>query len=300
MARVDRSGLRTYATDIVARSRGLQRELTTFVGRRRELREVKEALSAGPLLTLVGPAGVGKTRLALRTSSSVRRAFADGVWVAELADLRDPALLAETVASALGLRDVSTRWLVSSLADFMESKHLLLVLDNCEHLLDACAVLADSLLRACPDLKILSTSREPLGVGGETVLDVSPLPLPDDDRVSSPEALVQYDAIRLFVERARAAWPQFEVTPSNAAEVSALCRHLDGLPLALELAAGRLRAFTVGQILEQIGGRFRLLSTGSRVGSVRHQSLKAAIDWSFNLLSTEDQLVWRRALGIRR
>ena len=148
--------------------------------------------------------------------------------MAELADLRDPALLTETVASALGLRDGSTRWLVSSLADFMESKHLLLVLDNCEHLLDACAVLADSLLRACPDLKILSTSRGPLGVGGETVLEVSPLPLPDDDRVSSPEALVQYDAIRLFVERARSAWPQFEVTPSNAAEVSALCRHLDG------------------------------------------------------------------------
>jgi predicted ATPase/DNA-binding CsgD family transcriptional regulator len=294
MGRVDRSDVRAYAPDIVARSTFLQRELTTFVGRRRELREAKEALSFTPLLTLIGPAGVGKTRLALRASSGVRRAFADGVWVAELADLRDPALLAETVASALGLRDVSTRWLVSTLADFIESRHLLLVLDNCEHILDACAVLADTLLRACPDLRILSTSREPLGIGGETVLEVSPLPLPEDDRVSSPEALLQYDAVRLFVERARAAWPQFEVTPSNAAEVSALCRHLDGLPLALELAAGRLRAFTVGQILEQIDRRFRLLSTGSRVGSVRHQSLKAAIDWSFGLLSAEEQLVWRR------
>jgi predicted ATPase/DNA-binding CsgD family transcriptional regulator len=189
---------------------------------------------------------------------------------------------------------VSTRWLVSTLADYMASRHLLLVLDNCEHLLDACAVLADTLLRACPDLKILSTSREPLGVGGETVLEVSPLPLPEDDRASSPEALLRFDAIRLFVERARTAWPQFDVTPSNAAEVCALCRHLDGLPLALELAAGRLRAFTVGQILEQIDRRFRLLSTGSRVGSVRHQSLKAAIDWSFALLSTEEQIVWRR------
>jgi predicted ATPase/DNA-binding CsgD family transcriptional regulator len=278
----------------VAHSTGLQRELTSFVGRRRELREVKEALSSTPLLTLIGPAGVGKTRLALRASSGFRRAFPDGVWVAELADLGDPALLAETVASALGLRDVSTRWLVSTLADYMASRHLLLVLDNCEHLLDACAVLADTLLRACPDLKILSTSREPLGVGGETVLEVSPLPLPEDDRASSPEALLRFDAIRLFVERARTAWPQFDVTPSNAAEVCALCRHLDGLPLALELAAGRLRAFTVGQILEQIDRRFRLLSTGSRVGSVRHQSLKAAIDWSFALLSTEEQIVWRR------
>jgi predicted ATPase/DNA-binding CsgD family transcriptional regulator len=292
--RVDRYDVRAYAPDIVARSSGPQRELTTFVGRRRELREAKDALSAAPLLTLIGPAGVGKTRLALRASSGVRRAFADGVWVAELADLRDRALLAETVASALGLRDVSTRWLVSTLADFLETRHLLLVLDNCEHLLDACAVLADTLLRACPDLKILATSRVPLGVGGETVLEVSPLPLPDDDRVSSPKALVQYDAIRLFVERARTAWPQFEVTPSNAADVSALCRHLDGLPLALELAAGRLRAFTVGQILEQIDRRFRLLATGSRVGSARHQSLKAAIDWSFGLLSTEEQIVWRR------
>jgi non-specific serine/threonine protein kinase len=243
---------------------------------------------------LIGPAGVGKTRLALRASSGVRRAFADGVWVAELADLRDPALLAETAASALGLRDASTRWLVSTLADYLESRHLLLVLDNCEHLLDACAVLADTLLRACPDLKILATSREPLGVDGETVLEVSPLPLPETDGGASPAALVQYDAIRLFVERARTAWPQFEITPSNAADVSALCRHLDGLPLALELAAGRLRAFTVGQILEQIDRRFRLLATGSRAGSARHQSLKAAIDWSFGLLSTDEQIVWRR------
>jgi predicted ATPase/DNA-binding CsgD family transcriptional regulator len=214
--------------------------------------------------------------------------------VAELADLRDAALLAETVASALGLRDVSTRWLVSSLADFLAGKYLLLILDNCEHLLDACAVLADTLLRACPDLKLLATSREPLGIGGETVLQVSPLPIPEEDRASSPETVIRYDAVGLFVERARAAYPQFEVIPSNASDVSALCRHLDGLPLALELAAGRLRAFSVGQIVEQMDRRFRLLSTGSRAGSVRHQSLKAAIDWSFRLLSMEEQIVWRR------
>jgi predicted ATPase/DNA-binding CsgD family transcriptional regulator len=294
MARFDRSGVRAYALDIVAHSTGLQRELTSFVGRRRELREVKEALSSAPLLTLIGPAGVGKTRLAFRASSGFRRAFPDGVWVAELADLGDPALLAETVASALGLRDVSTRWLVSSLADFLEGKHLLLILDNCEHLVDACAVLADTLLRACPDLKLLATSREPLGIGGETVLQVSPLPIPEMDRASSAETVIRYDAVGLFVARARAAYPQFEVTPSNAADVSALCRHLDGLPLALELAAGRLRAFTVGQIVEQMDRRFRFLSTGSRAGSVRHQSLRAAIDWSFRLLSMEEQIVWMR------
>lgn len=264
------------------------------MGRRRELREVKEALSSTPLLTLVGPAGVGKTRLALRAAADLRRAFPDGVCVAELGDLRDPALLAETVASALGLRDVSTRWLVGTLADFLVTKRLFLILDNCEHLLDACAVLADALLRICPGLKILSTSREALGIGGETVMQVPPLPLPEDDRFPPAEALLKYDAVCLFVERARAAWSQFELTPSNSADVCTLCRRLDGLPLALELAAVRLRAFTVGQILEQMDRRFRLLSSGSRTGSARHQSLRAAIDWSFGLLSMEEQVAWRR------
>jgi predicted ATPase/DNA-binding CsgD family transcriptional regulator len=216
------------------------------------------------------------------------------VWVAELADLRDPALLAETVASALELRDASTRWLVSTLADFLASRRLFLILDNCEHLLDACAVLTDALLRSCPDLKILSTSREALGIDGETVMEVPPLPLPEQDRVPPADALLQYDAVRLFVERARSAWPQFELTPSNAAEVGALCRRLDGLPLALELAAVRLRAYTVGQILEQMNRRFELLSTGSRTGSVRHKSLRAAINWSFGLLAEEEQIAWRR------
>jgi predicted ATPase/DNA-binding CsgD family transcriptional regulator len=277
-----------------SRPEGRPRELTSFVGRRRELREVREALEFTPLLTLIGPAGVGKTRLALRAADGLKRAFPHGVWVTELADLRDPALLAESVASALGLRDASTRWLVSTLADFLATKRLFLILDNCEHLADACAVLADGLLRACPELKILCTSREPLGVEGETVMQVSPLPLPEEDQVPPADALLQYDAVRLFVERARSAWPPFDLTPSNTAEVGALCRRLDGLPLALELAAVRLRAFTVGQILEQVDERFQLLSTRSRTGSVRHQSLRAAIDWSFELLSEEEQIAWRR------
>jgi predicted ATPase/DNA-binding CsgD family transcriptional regulator len=276
------------------RGGGIPRELTSFVGRRRELREVKEALSSTPLLTLIGPAGVGKTRLALRAGNDVRRAFPDGVWVAELADLNDPALVAVAVAGALGLHDTSPQWLVSTLADFLASRQLCLILDNCEHLLDACAVLADSLLHTCPGLKILATSREALGVGGETVLQVQPLPVPEEDRLPPPEALLRYDAVRLFVERARAAWPQFELTSSNAAEVCTLCRRLDGLPLALELAAVRLRAFTVDQILDQMDRRFRLLSAGSRTESVRHQSMKAAIDWSFGLLSPQEQIVWQR------
>lgn len=200
--------------------KGIPHELTSFLGRRRELREVREALSSTPLLTLTGPAGVGKTRVALRAGAELRRAFPDGVWVAELADLRDPTLVAETVAGALGLQDMSTRWLVSTLADFLATRRLLLILDNCEHLLDACAVLADSLLHTCRDLKILATGREALGIGGETVLQVAPLPVPEQDPVPPPEALLGYDAVRLFVERARAAWPQFEITPSNAAQVA--------------------------------------------------------------------------------
>jgi predicted ATPase/DNA-binding CsgD family transcriptional regulator len=276
------------------RGKGIPRELTSFIGRRRELREVREALSSTPLLTLIGPAGVGKTRLAVRAGADLRRAFPDGVWVAGLADLRDPALVAETVAGALGLQDTSTRWLVSTLADFLATRRLLLILDNCEHLLDACAALADSLLHTCPDLRILATSREALGIGGETVVQVPPLPVPEEDPVPAPEALLRYDAVRLFADRARAAWPQFEITPSNAAQAGRLCRRLDGLPLALELAAVRLRAFTAEQILQQMDRRFRLLSTGSRTGSVRHQSLGAAIDWSYDLLSAPEQLVWRR------
>lgn len=271
----------------------LPRELTSFVGRRREIREIKEALSSTPLVTLIGPSGVGKTRLAIKTASTLNRAFADGVWVSELAELHDPTLLAESVANAVGLRDASTRWVMSTLADFLGARQLLLILDNCEHLTDACAVLADGLLQACPELKILCTSREPLGVDGETVMQTAPLPLPGEDPVP-PEALVRYEAVRLFVDRAGAAWPPFELDASNADAVAALCRSLDGLPLALELAAARLRAFTPGQILEQIDRRFELLSTGRRTRTGRHQSLRAAVDWSFDLLSPDEQTLWCR------
>jgi predicted ATPase/DNA-binding CsgD family transcriptional regulator len=276
-------------------TKGLPRDLTSFVGRRRELGEIRGAMSASPLLTLIGPAGVGKTRLALRAAPDISRAFPDGVCLVELAELRDPTLVAETVAGVLGLRDASTRWVVSTLADYLGPKRMLLILDNCEHLADACAILADGLLRACPDLKILATSREPLGIDGETVIQVPPLPFPDEDRAPPPaDAVVHYDAVRLFVERARSASSEFEVTPTNAADVVALCRRLDGLPLALELAAVRLRAFTVGQILEQLDQPFQVLSTSKRTGSPRHQSLGAAIEWSYGLLSAEEQVAWRR------
>ncbi|HEY3211524.1 MAG TPA: AAA family ATPase, partial [Actinomycetota bacterium] len=276
------------------RPRGLPRELTSFVGRRRELREVKETLSSTALLTLTGPAGVGKTRLALRAGADLRRAFPDGVWMIELADLHDPALVTQAVAQGVGYRDVSSRWLVSSLADFLATRRLLLILDNCEHLLDACAVLVDALLSSCPDLKILATSREPLGIGGEATLQVQPLAVPAVGGAPPTEALLQYEAVSLFVERAKAASATFDLTPQNGMAVATLCQRLDGIPLAIELAAVRMRALTVDQILNQMGDRFRLLTTGSRVASPRQQTLRAAVEWSFGLLSGEERIAWRR------
>jgi non-specific serine/threonine protein kinase len=212
----------------------------------------------------------------------------------ELADLRDPVLVAPTVAQGVGYRDVSSPWLVSSLADFLSARRLLLILDNCEHLLDACAVLVDALLSSCSGLKILATSREPLGIGGEATLEVQPLSVPAVGRAPPTEALLQYEAVSLFMERARAASPTFDLTPENGARVATLCQRLDGIPLAIELAAVRMRAFTVEQLLNQMGDRFRLLTTGSRVASPRQQTLQAAVEWSFGLLSDEERIMWRR------
>lgn len=276
-----------------ARARSLDREPTSFVGRRRELKELKEALSSTPLLTLTGPAGVGKTRLALRLGADLRRAFPDGVVVAALDDVRDPAVLTETVAAALGLHDGSTPWLVGALADFLVEERLLLILDNCEQVLDAAAVLADALLRGCPGVRILATSREPLAIGGEVAVPIVPLSVPPTgDR--PVEALLRFEAVHLFVERARAASPGFELTADNGEAVAALCARLDGIPLAIELAAVRLRALTVEQVLRQMDDRFRLLTTGSRVASARQQTLRAAVDWSFELLTEPERVVWRR------
>ena len=264
------------------------------MGRRRELKELREALSSAPLLTITGPAGVGKTRLALRLGGDLRRAFPDGVVLVALDDLRDPAVLTETVAGSLGLHDGSTRWLMGALSDFLAEKRLLLILDNCEHVLDAAAILADALMRGCPGVRILATSREPLGIGGEVAMPLAPLSVPPPAANRPAEALLSFEAVDLFVDRARAASPGFELTGDNGETVAALCTRLDGIPLAIELAAVRLRALTVEQILRQMDDRFRLLTTGSRVASPRQQTLRAAIDWSFELLSEPERVSWRR------
>ncbi len=272
----------------------LPADVTSFIGRRHELSEAKRLLSGARLLTLTGPGGVGKTRLALRVAGEVQRAFVDGIWLVELAELHDPALLTVTVAETLGLRDQSVRWAVPALAEYLAQRRILLVLDNCEHLVDACAELADQLLRACPDLRILATSRQPLGINGEASLVVPPLSVPDPDRAVSAAGLIQYEAANLLVDRASAVLPGFAVDDDNAAAVAQLCRSLDGIPLAIELAAVRLRVLSLDQIVSRLDNRYRLLTTGSRSAPARQQTLRALIDWSYELCSEQERIAWAR------
>ncbi len=249
-------------------------------------------LSSSRLLTLTGVAGTGKTRLALRTAAEMRRAFADGVWFVELAALRDPQLLPHTIASALDLHHLSGNPL-ADLSDHLQDRQLLLVLDNCEHLTDACAVVVSKLLAEAPGLRVLATSRHALDVEGEQGLAVPPLSIPSDAAVSAGEA-PHHESVTLLVDRAKAVDPHFEITEENREAVFELCRRLDGLPLALELAAVWLRALSPAQILDRLQDRFQLLTTGRRGGPARHQALDAAVAWSFDLCSPEEQLLWAR------
>jgi predicted ATPase/DNA-binding CsgD family transcriptional regulator len=269
----------------------LPTELTTFVGRRHLLQEVKSALGGARLVTLVGPGGVGKTRLAVRSGADLGRGIADGVWLVELAGLRESELVTKTVMTSLGLRDESSQWPVSRLIDYVASRRLLLILDNCEHLLDAAAVLADAMLREAPHLRILATSRQPLGVAGETVIRVSPLSIPEGDEDA---ALAQSEAVTLLMGRAREAGAAFALTADNRAAVVELVRRLDGIPLAIELAAVRLRTIGLDQLVERLIDRFGLLVGGSRTAPLRHQTLAATIAWSHDLLGEADRAVLRR------
>ncbi|HEV2771057.1 MAG TPA: LuxR C-terminal-related transcriptional regulator [Solirubrobacteraceae bacterium] len=269
-------------------------ELTSFIGRRRELAQVKAALATARLITLTGPGGVGKTRLARRSAAALGGTFDERVWLVELGEVEDDTLLAQSVAGALDLRDESGRWPVAMLTDHLASRRLLLVLDNCEHLLEASAVLCDALLRACPQLRILATSRQPLGVEGETTLLVPPLSVPESDPKLRPPSPGWGDATDLFAERAAATLPGFTVTAQNAAAVAELCRRLDGMPLAIELAAARLRALTLEQILDRLDDRLRLLTGGGRAGLPRQRTLRATVEWSHDLLAEQERVLWRR------
>ena len=273
---------------------GLRGELTEFVGRRAELAQVRDALAGARLVTLTGPGGIGKTRLALRAAAGAGRAFRDGVWLAELTGLRDPGLLVAEVARSLGLSDKSARWAVASLVDYLKGRQLLLVLDGCEHLADACAVMADALLRGCPGLRIIATSRHVLGVAGEVTIAVLPMAVPAEDSPNRPEELLGYEAVRLFVGRGAAVLPGFAVDEGNGAAVAGVCRALDGIPLAVELAAVRLRSLSPAQILDRLDSRFQLLSGGGPAGQPHHRTLQAALEWSYELLTDGEQAMWRR------
>lgn len=273
----------------------LPRQLTSFIGRERERAEAKRLLGGTPLLTIIGPGGSGKTRLALQVAESVLDQHADGVWFIDLAPLTDPALIPHAVAATLRLREEAQQALTETVYQQLRPKRLLLILDNCEHLIDAAAVFAETLLRRCPEIKVIATSREALGITGETAWPLPTLTLPADPAHSVSLAhLARFESIRLFAERAAAVSPSFALNPDNAAGVARICRALDGIPLAIELAAGWTNVLSLEQVETRLGDRFRFLKGGSRTALPRQQTLRAAIDWSYDLLSEPERVLLRR------
>ncbi|WP_436772513.1 ATP-binding protein [Yinghuangia sp. YIM S09857] len=279
------------ATSGRERRRGnLPADVTEFIGRRAELAHARQSLTQTRMLTLVGPGGVGKTRLGLTIAAESGRAFQDGVWLVELASLNDGALLARTVAAAMGMQDATPGAGAAALREHLAHKHVLLVLDNCEHLLQECAVLATDLLRDLPGVRLLATSRQPLGITGERVMPVPPLSLPSNGDPTS-----RSEAVDLFEARAAAVQPEFRVTTRNRDTVLGVCRRLDGIPLAIELAAVRLRALSLDDLHARLDDRFALLTTGSRTATSRQQTLRAAVDWSYDLCTPRERLFWAHA-----
>ena len=272
----------------------LPQQISSFIGRKEEVAQVETLLGRTRLLTLTGMGGTGKTRLALQVAANLLTGEGDGVWLVELAPLADPALVPQAVAQALGVREAAGMPVSRTLVEALKGKRLLLVLDNCEHVLDACASLATDLLRACPLVHILASSREALGVAGEQTFRVPSLSLPDPKAPPTAEGVSACEAGRLFTERARQAQPAFAVTDENAPAVAAVCRRLDGIPLALELAAARVRSLSVEEINTRLVSRFRLLTGGSRTALPRQQTLRALIDWSYDLLHEPERAVLAR------
>ncbi len=279
------------ASEVISNNLPLQ--LTSFIGREREIAEVKRLLSATRLLTLTGAGGCGKTRLALRVAADLREDFADDIWLIELAPLVNSALVAQTIGSALGIHELGSRPILEILTDFLRAKNLLLILDNCEHLIRACAHITDQLLHTCGKLRILATSREALAIAGETTFRVPSLALPDSQSAVF-DHLIQYEAIQLFAARALAATSEFQLTKENASVVSQICRRLDGMPLAIELAAARIKSLSVEEIAARLDDRFHLLTNGSRTAPLRQQTLAATLDWSYALLSERERKLLQR------
>lgn len=272
----------------------LPAEATSFIGRRGALAELRKKLTTARLVSLVGPGGVGKTRLAIRIAADLKRRFRDGAWMVELAEVRDPALVGNATLAAVGLRDQAATDPRAHLLSYLRDKELLLVVDNCEHLLPGAALLVTDVLRAAPGVRVIATSREPLSVPGEHVFPIPPLELPRAQADEPLGQLRQNESVELFTERASAASGSFELTAANQAAVVELCRRLEGLPLAIELAAVRTRVLSAEQILDRLADRFGLLTGGSRAALPRHQTLRTTIEWSHDLLGSEERTLLRR------
>ncbi|HMD47059.1 MAG TPA: adenylate/guanylate cyclase domain-containing protein [Acidimicrobiales bacterium] len=266
-------------------------QVSTFVGRQRELAEIRELLERTRLLTLAGAGGAGKSRLAVQVAADLLDGSGDGVWWVELASLPDPGLVAAAVAEAVSVREEPGRPVLDSLLDALGDRDLLLVLDNCEHLIGECATVAEAILRRCPQVEIITTSREPLGITGERVWRVPSLGFPPEGEGTRAAEVAGYEAVRLFVERATAHQPAFVLDDVNAAAVASICRRLDGMPLALELAAARLRSLSAAEVDRRLDDRFRLLSGGSRTALPRQRTLRALVDWSYELLTETERTV---------
>ena len=287
-----------------ARLHNLPVQVTSFIGREKEIDQIRRLLAGSTgdsqsrpptrLVTLTGPGGTGKTRLALRAAAEMLADYPDGAWLVELAPVSDPNLVPMIAARALGFREQTGAQTLTLLQDFLEPKRLLLIFDNCEHLIEACALLADALLHACPKLSILVSSREALGIEGEAPFRVPPLAIPNLDQLPPVEELKNFEAIRLFGDRAETISPGFLLTPANLPAVALICKRLDGIPLAIELAAARVKLLQVEEIAKHLDDRFRLLTGGSRAALPRYQTLRASIDWSYELLSPAERILLQR------
>jgi non-specific serine/threonine protein kinase len=268
--------------------------LTSFIGRAREIEEVKHLLSSTRLLTLTGTGGIGKTRLAIHVARDLIQSYKDGVWWVELAPVVEERLVPQVVAQTLGARESPHQPLTEALKVFLRTKQLLLILDNCEHVIGSCAQLAEDLLTTCPHLRMLTTSREALGIMGETTFAVPALSFPMLTHVSQLQNLNEFESIQLFADRATAVHPGLGLTQENAFALTRICRRLDGIPLAIELAAARVKVFTLEEIASRLDDRFTLLTQGSRTALPRHQTLRALIEWSHDLLYESERMLWRR------
>ena len=277
-----------------ARKHNLPLYLTTFVGREKEINDVIRLLEKARIVSLIGTGGVGKTRLSIQSANKLLNTYNDGVWLVELAPILDPTLVPRTTVIAVGLRGEPEQPVIDRLCEHLREKHMLVILDDCGHLIEACAHMADKILHAAPHVHILVSSREALGIAGEVTYPVPSLELPDINHLPPVGALSQCEAIRLFIDRATSAVPAFTVTNENASFLAQICCRLDGIPLAIELAAAKVRVLSVKQIAERLDQRFRLLTGGSRTALERHQTLRATINWSYNLLTPSEQTLFRR------